>query len=249
MKNNPVINEGIKKEGSHPRVKVIDALRGLSIILMVLHHFAVDLIMYGLLPGWLLDNLPFHIVQSLFAGVFITISGLSSYVSRHNLKRGLQILAGGMAVTIVTLLFSPEYCVRFGILHFLGCAALIYSLAGKAFNRLPRGVSLALLITGFALSVAFTPAVVENPWLFPLNLLRKDFVSGDFFPILPWIFVYFFGAWLAKPVFEGKFPEKFYGLSFPFLEKVGQKTFLIYLLHQPVLMGLTMLINLFLGGA
>lgn len=37
-------------------------------------------------------------------------------------------------------------------------------------------------------------------------------------------------------------PSWFYRVRLPFLEKVGSHTLIVYLLHQPVCMGLTLLL-------
>jgi uncharacterized membrane protein len=231
-----------KKGAKYPRVSVIDALRGLSILLMLVHHLAIDLALYGLIPAGLLQSWPVLALHYLFAGVFIAISGMSSFVSRNNLKRGAGLLLAGMAVTLVSWLYDSSFYVKFGILHFLGAAAIIYALWGKAFGRIPRRLSLALIIAGFSASLIFTGKTIESSYFIIFNLYPENFASSDFFPLFPWIFIYFLGAWLAVPVFEGRLPRRFYGLSFPFLEYLGKKTLIIYLLHQPVLIALTIAI-------
>lgn len=234
------------EEQSAPRIGIIDATRGLAIILMVMHHFAYDLIMYDLIPGWLINNPVFNPIQMFFAGLFIFISGLSSYVSRNNLKRGAVIFAGGIAVTLVSYLFDNTAYVRFGILHFLGIAAIIYALIRKGLERIPRKLSLALIIAGFFVSLWVVSLSTGLTWLFPLGIMYGGFVSTDYFPLLPWFFVYLLGSWAGQPVFARQLPKRFYALSFPLFEKIGRKTLIIYLVHQPIVMGLTWLILLIL---
>jgi uncharacterized membrane protein len=69
------------------------------------------------------------------------------------------------------------------------------------------------------------------------------FFSADYFPILPWIFVFLLGTWAGKYVAEYRLPDRFYTLSVPVLPAIGRKAFIIYLVHQPVLYGLVLLVQ------
>jgi uncharacterized membrane protein len=57
--------------------------------------------------------------------------------------------------------------------------------------------------------------------------------SAACFPLLPW--EYLLLEYLGKPIQEGKFPDWFYSLKNPFFPTVGRHTLLIFLVHQPVL--------------
>ena len=63
---------------SRQRVWFLDEARGLSILLMVLHHGAYDA---AFLLGWPLDFLSagwFGIIRTFFVGVFVLISGCAA---------------------------------------------------------------------------------------------------------------------------------------------------------------------------
>ena len=77
-------------------------------------------------------------------------------------------------------------------------------------------------------------------WRFPLGLGPSGIFSADYFPLLPWIFVFLFGTWLGRYIKDGKFPAWFYEASMPGFSTVGRHSLVIYVLHQPVLYGLVM---------
>lgn len=222
------------------RYYALDALRGLSILLMIGHHFAFDLVAYDIAPAWLTDNIILAIFQPFFASCFVAMSGASSRFSRSNLRRGVKILICAALVSLVTYFFGEGMFIRFGILHFLGIASLLYHLLQPLLDRLRiHGVVWLAL---FLLARTFFPMVSQVRWLWPLGVMYPGFASADYYPILPWIFMYFFGVWLADLVKSGRMPGWFYDFRCPFLEKVGKASLWIYLLHQPVLMGITYLL-------
>jgi uncharacterized membrane protein len=71
--------------------------------------------------------------------------------------------------------------------------------------------------------------------LYPFGLPQAGFESADYFPLLPWIFVFLAGTVLGVPVKEHKLPEWFYTARVPFFAAAGRNTLLIYVLHQPVI--------------
>lgn len=223
-----------------PRYYALDVLRGLSILLMVAYHFGYDLVAYGLLPQWILYNPLLDFLQVLFASVFIAISGASSTFSRSNLRRGLKILAAAAVVSLITALVAPQEFIRFGILHFLGVAALLYELFRPLLNRIRINPVVCLGL--FIISRLLLQPTYEIPHLWWLGIRQASFTSGDYFPLFPWIFMYLLGVWLGRAVSANKLPGWFYRMRAPLLEKLGAHTLLVYLLHQPVCMGITLLL-------
>jgi uncharacterized membrane protein len=85
---------------------------------------------------------------------------------------------------------------------------------------------------------------VDSHYLWIFGFTYPGFASADYFPLLPWLFVFLFGTWLGGPVRERRLPKWVYDIKPPFLPRVGRQAFLIYLLHQPLLYSITMLIAL-----
>ena len=83
---------------------------------------------------------------------------------------------------------------------------------------------------------------VSAKWLYPLGLQYPGFSSADYFPLMPWLFLFLvgtvFGGWCLNhrenKVLTAPLPTP---LTF-----LGRHSLLIYVLHQPVLFGLSYLL-------
>ena len=233
------------------RVPLLDELRGLSILLMVLYHGAFDLIAFCGVSIPLYDA-PFlqRFLQPLFAGLFILISGAVCRYSRSNLRRGLALLACALAVTLITLAVSPDFPDLWGILHLLGAGMVLFALLRPLLDRAPplpgAAVCGALFLLFYRLpygALGFGPFTLPLPealyrvrWLFPLGLPASTFASADYFPLLPWLALFFAGAYLGVPLRAGRMPAFFYRPRCRPLAAIGRCTLWIYLLHQPALL-------------
>ena len=230
------------------RIQIIDALRGLAVVLMVIHHLLYNLVYFLDAPEWLFTNPVFDILHYIFAGLFIFLSGISSRFSRGNIRRGLIVIALALGISAVT--YYMDMPIWFGILHLLGFTMLFFGLTKNILEKIPRKVAPIIyiaFIVGSALATAYTEPVAENPFLSAcLSVLgwpQSHFVSYDYFPILPWIFVSLLGTWAGLYIVEQKLPARFYEAKFPIFPAIGRKALIIYILHQPVLYGAVMLVK------
>lgn len=235
------------------RLTGLDALRGFVLLQMLAYHFLYDLVrLFGWQIGWFWA-LPGVVWQQCICSGFILLSGWCCRVSRSNLKRGLQLLGLGLLLTVITGAVMPGQIIRFGVLHFLGCAALIWAAAGRWLDRLPApllffgSLALFLLTTGtqwgywglWRLPLLQLPAALyQSRWLFFLGLPGPGFYSADYFPLLPWCFVHWMGAAAQRMVPASGGWGRLLRLRAPLLEALGRNSLLIYLLHQPVLYAL-----------
>lgn len=213
------------------RIQGIDALRGLCVVLMTLFHFSYDLYFYCHFPPTVIAN-PFMTFAQVFSSSgFILLSGFSSRLSRSNVKRGVRVALCGVLVSLVTWFWGDF--IRFGILQFLGCSMLLYGLTGQFWEKLPRWPALALYVVLFALTRRVMPVVLDVPFLYPFGIVSPAFRSSDYFPLLPWFFLFLTGSWLGQ--FQGRVPDKLRTLRVPVLNWLGKHSLVVYLLHQPVL--------------
>ena len=226
-----------------PRIEAIDILKGIMILAMVGYHFLYDLVFFCGVPYEYYANPICDTIQFLICSVFILCSGASAKISRSNYKHALRIGFGALIITAVTYFFDPNNFVVFGILHFLAAASLIYALAKPILERIPGKLQPFLWSGLFIVLYLVLPVRTEISHLWLFGLLDSSFSSSDYFPLFPWIFLFFFGTWLGKPLFSGAFPKWFYKLHAKPLAWCGKNSFYIYMAHQPFLMGIVMLIQ------
>ncbi len=239
------------------RYHLIDALRGLALLNMLGMHFLYDVnVVFGREPSWILRPAVFY-WQQYICWSFILIAGFCFHWGRRgNLKRGLLLNALGLLITAVTLIAVPSEAVRFGILNFLGCAILLTIPLDRGLQRVPPGWGLLVCGLLFALFYRVQSGVLGLGGLFsfrlpavlyrfrllaPLGFPDAHFRSSDYFPMLPWYFLFLCGWFLGK-LFQKPGPwQDAARVKIPLLSAVGRKTIWVYMLHQPLLMGLCML--------
>lgn len=244
------------------RIALIDEIRGFSILCMILYHGVYDFLM--LFPV----SFPFfhsgfvNGLRTFFAGIFIFISGTACRFSRNNLKRGILCLGCGLIMTIATALVIPEETIVFGILHMLGISMIIFAVIRPLWDKLPRIFALILslflflftwnLSKGFVGIIPFfqiplPDAWYQSNWLSPLGIYNpRTFSSGDYFALFPWFFLFLAGSVCGDWIQKHQAPHWVYCSHSRFLATTGRYTLYIYLIHQPIIFGLLLLIrNLF----
>ena len=216
-----------------------------------------------------------HIWQQSICWTFIFLSGFCWSLGRRHLKRGLTVYLAGGLVTIVTLLFLPEDKVIFGVLTLIGSSMLIMIPMNIVFQTIKSWAAIVLLtvISGF-LFLLFLPAMYGRLGSFVglwngdgffhggtrlpqslycswfstyLGFPMESFTSTDYFPLIPWFFLFLTGYFFHKLCRHGLCRND-PGASFlrqsrlPPLAFIGRHSLFIYMLHQPVLYGVTMVI-------
>ena len=98
------------------------------------------------------------------------------------------------------------------------------------------------LATGIALLTSTVRQTTVNTWLLlPLGFTYPGFRSEDYFPLFPYLAVFIAGI-IANKLYYYKGRSLFkFNLESRLLEKISRNSLLIYVLHQPVLMGLLLL--------
>lgn len=227
----------------------LDTIRGITLLSMMAYHAAWDLVwLFGVDWPWYHGRGAFLWQQSICC-TFILLSGYCFSLGRRRLRRGLTVFAAGALVSAVTVLAMPEEPILWGVLTLLGTAMLLTIPLEKLLRKVPPaaglGVSFGLFLLfrdvndGFlgcgGLRLLALPAGwyrnLLTAWLgFP----AAEFISSDYFSLLPWYFLFLCGFFLYDLWRDlgSRLPR------LPVVTVMGRHSLLIYLLHQPVLYGL-----------
>lgn len=215
------------------RIPELDLFRGACILGMIAIHLVYDL--SELYP--VLSVLPpaFLLLKDWGGSIFFLLSGVSATLGYHPLKRGSVVLLCAALVSAVTAAVGMP--VRFGVLHALGCCMLLWIF----FRSLPQKILLFLALVFIALGSVFADFTVFPAFLYPLGLTAADFSSADFFPLFPFLGYFLAGACFGKSFYHSRrslFPAlSFSGKVSRVFRFCGRHSLLLYLLHQPVLLG------------
>jgi uncharacterized membrane protein len=242
----------VGKDTPKVRYYLLDELRGFAIILMILYHgFFLTGQVFGYSFGnfWLDVFMP---VEPVFAGLFIIISGICCRFSHSNAKRGTMLLVVALALTGVT--FEIQYLgidepILFGILHLLSISMLVFAALHYVLDRIPALLQIIVFAVVFVFtyqvpegilgiggwSMHLTEPTADQLYLFPFGFRTSDFYSSDYFPLLPWLFLFLLGSALGIYANRGKFPKFFSTSHIKPLQFVGRHSLIIYLAHVPVL--------------
>ena len=219
------------------RIHLLDEIRGIAIILMVIFHALYTMaFMFNL--SFASELYYFFLPVSIwFAALFVLISGISCRLSHSNFKRGGKLFAICIALTAVTWLLDTKLgfsntVIWFGILHLLSLSMLIYGALAKWLDKIHPVISTVV----FGLLFAITMHIDD---LFPIGIVSPDFYSADYYPLLPWLFLFLIGASIGRWFKGGKLPEFCYNEHVRPVAYCGRHTLVIYLAHQPLIYGIT----------
>ena len=238
------------------RIRILDALRGFSVVSMVLFHLCYDLyFLAGVDLAWFVP--PFRDVwRSSISWTFLFVAGISCSLSRNNLKRSGRYLLLALAIYVATTIAAVDTPISFGIIFCMGASTLLYALLEKA-GIAPRGeIATIVLFVAFLFCqglphghVGLGPLVIELPrapydsgFLSWLGFLGPHFASGDYYPLLPYTLCYLAGASFAKSETGKQVLESLRNVGCAPLEAVGRHPLAIYVAHQPLLLALVSLV-------
>ena len=236
----------IMSTGKVQRIILFDIVRGAAIIGVIFYHFVFDLRLLEFIETDISNHLGWFIFARVLSGSFLVLSGVGLVFAHHGgmrwrafFKRFFVIGIAALGITLVTFLTYKEIFVYFGILH----AIAIFSLLALPFLRAPLWLLSAVIL--FVLSL---PMFIRNPifnekifsWI---GLWDTPPMTGDLVPIFPAFGLVLVGVLAARILLKYNLVGWLASFSpvgawVKFLVKAGRWSLIIFLIHQPILLGI-----------
>lgn len=242
------------------RYHVIDWIRGFALINMIAYHtlwdiaqlFPIpignDVAQFMLEPGT-------HVWQQSIGFTFLFVAGFCFSFSAKPLIRGAQLVGWGAVISLITFFVIPNDPVRFGVLTCIGFGLLILTLV-QAWSQKITAVAAAIAAvlslilfaflhdaqTGTVWGISLPHWLYSNSFSALLGFPPNDFISSDYYPIIPFFFVMLAGYMSYRALQSTRFMRALTVHSCDPLSRgiewIGRHSLIIYLLHQVIIFGI-----------
>jgi uncharacterized membrane protein len=234
----------------------IDALRGVAIVWMTAFHFCFDLNYFGWIHQNFLYDLLWTRQRTAIVSLFLFCAGLGqavAYVQGQGWgrfwRRWAQVAGCALLVTAGSAVMFPDSFIYFGVLHGIAVMLVIARLTAGwgAWLWLAGGVAILLPLSAVRVHASFGNLhLLNEPWLNWVGFVSLKPVTQDYVPLLPWLGVMWWGLaagqWLLRrepQVVQGAIARPMAPLAW-----LGRWSLSWYMLHQPVMIGVLMLVRM-----
>lgn len=244
------------------RYTLPDTFRGLILLSMITYHTLWDMVyIFGEKIDCMESDLGYLWQQSI-CWSFILLSGFCWSFGKRKWKRGIQVFAAGLLVSLITILVVPRDRVLFGVLTMLGSCMLFMIPLEKVCRKINPyvGTVIAFLMFLYTKGICwgylgwkeFGYVRLPQEWysgLFSTYWGFKDpaFFSTDYFSIFPWFFLFLAGYFLYGIFEKNRWMNILNRGRITPLETLGKNSLLVYMVHQPLIYGVLMLVYEVLG--
>jgi uncharacterized membrane protein len=233
----------------------MDAARGVALLAMFVFHIGWDMSFFGLAPPSLETDPRFHAFGHAIAAAFIGLAGVGlALASRHGvdwnqaLRRLAKIGAAALAITIATYFIFPDSYIFFGILHLIAVAGLL----SLAMIKAPSWLVALVAVIALAMPLFVSGPAFNSDALLWVGLGTKIPLTNDWRPLLPWFGVMLIGLLLGRVILARGLPASLADWrprTAPGQALVwgGRHSLLLYLVHQPIFIGVIFVISILVG--
>ncbi len=233
-----------------PRLPLVDVLRGFAVAQMIVYHFIYDLDHFGYVQLAMTRDQPWLGWRTLIVTQFLLLVGVSLVLRLAHQPgwrgfgwRWAQVAAAAALVSAGSwLMFGPRF-IYIGILHFIALALLI----ARPLAPL-RQWNLLLAAAAFAAwwlyrDPSFNPAPANIVGFVTIKPRTEDYV-----PLFPWLAAVFAGVglgslWQRRGFALAPSWQRLNARPPRLLVLLGTWALTVYLLHQPVMIGMLWLVS------
>lgn len=230
----------------HERFDRLDALRAAAILWMAAFHFSFDLSYYRFTQQNFYSD-PFWLNQrTCIVSLFLFCAGLGQAVAFEQRqawprfwRRWAQVAGCALLVSIGSWLMFKDRFISFGVLHGIAVMLVVVRLTAGWGRWLWLAGAAAIALPRFVHDAFFDSRLTN--WV---GLITHRPATEDYVPLLPWIGVMWWGMAAGQWVLAHR-REWLTGALPPALHPMavlGRWSLSFYMLHQPVLIGLLLLV-------
>lgn len=260
--------DSISKEPNIKRIPEVDFFKGIAVLSMVIFHvFYMGNMMN--ITNFPIDTGLLNVFARTAQLIFISCIGINLVLSRQKYtnnieefhkrktKRVIYMTGVALIITFLTYLAFPKKFVRFGIVHFAATSVfLLQWIAGSEIAIFTLILSVLFLET---IKHNFIPFFAQNvhPMIsFIIGIYNPKYNSMDHFSLIPNIAIIAIGMLIGYTLYKDirrKYKtmddilDPIFNLDnkiINILQWIGKRSFLIYMIHFPVIYFIYKLISL-----
>ncbi len=228
---------------NYQRSILLDAFKGVGMIIMIIFHFCFDLNYFKYASIQLFSDTFWLAFRYVAISIFMSAVGISLVLHSQRgiswsayLRRLILLAFCALSITCITYFIYPRSYVFFGILHLIAVSS-VFALIFIRLSWINIILGLAVIYAGFV----YSHPIFNTDYLYWLGMYTSKRSSVDFAPLFPW-----FGCTLIGMGCANYLQDKMYILSsmssatyigqiLHGLAFMGRKSLFIYLWHQPIL--------------
>ena len=236
---------GMTTAGGRGRLEWLDVARGVALVAMAVYHFVWDLAQFGVVPPETPFVQPWRLFARCIAASFLFLVGIGLVVAhgrairwRSFARRMAKVCAAAAIITVGTLVATPHAFIFFGILHMIAAGSLV----GLALLKAPLALVAAVALAVAALGLGYAHPFFDHPIWWWTGLGTLPIVSNDLVPFFPSFAAVAAGILAARlgglgadgasAASQGVERSRASLLAF-----LGRNSLIVYLVHQPILIG------------
>jgi uncharacterized membrane protein len=231
---------------ARPRFAVLDIARGVAIIAMAIYHLCWDLAYLRFINADVGYGLEWVIFGRLVLTTFLMLVGVGLVLAhgrgvrwRSFWRREAMVAGAAIIITIATYIAFRDSFVYFGVLH----AIAVTSLLALPFVLAPLWLTVSVAAVVILLPVIYSDPFFDAPWTSWIGFWVKAPVTNDLVSVFPWLGMVLLGVIAARLVLNSSLADRLAAIQpdnrlARVLTKMGRWSLIIYLVHQPILLGI-----------